>query len=34
MLQKFAGLKSGSLSASTSAFTLPKVVLGWWRMPS
>jgi hypothetical protein len=26
--QKFIGLKFGSLSASTSAFTLPKVVSG------
>lgn len=32
--QKLPRWKCGSLSASTSALTLPKVVLGLWRMPS
>jgi hypothetical protein len=33
-LQKFPRWKCGSLSASTSAFTLPKVVSGLCLMPS
>jgi hypothetical protein len=33
-LQKLVAVKDGSLSASTSALTLPKVVLGLCRLPS
>jgi hypothetical protein len=34
MLQKFARLNSGSRSARTSSFTVPKVVSGLWQKPS
>ena len=34
MLQKLIRRNAGSLSASTSAFTLPKVVAGLCLMPS
>jgi hypothetical protein len=34
LLQKLPGLKAGSLSAMTSAFTLPNVVAGLFLIPS